>query len=112
MEADPTFKSVALGLYSYKARGRYAEQLERYYRFFPREQLLIVKSEDLFEDPQQTHNEILTFLGLPSVNLKSATPLNIGNYNRGPDPILESLRSYFEPHNRRLYDLLGRDMGW
>lgn len=58
MQADPGYRSEAYYRYSYKQRGCYADQLERYYRLFPREQLLIVKSEDLFERPQETYAEI------------------------------------------------------
>jgi hypothetical protein len=27
-------------------------------------------------------------------------------------PLEARLRAFFEPHNRRLYRLIGRDMGW
>src|SRR5262249_28187228 len=46
---DPSYFSHAWWNYTYLARGRYAEQLERWLTVFPRERLLIVPSEDLLE---------------------------------------------------------------
>ena len=39
---------VSLQKHSYLSRSRYLEQLDRYEALFPREQLLILRSEDLF----------------------------------------------------------------
>ena len=111
-KADPAYRSEAHHRFSYKLRGCYAEQIERYYRFFPREQLLIVKSEDLFERPQETYASILDFLDLPPFVLESVKARNAGDYSARRIPEEDSLRRYFEPHNQRLYDLIGRDMGW
>lgn len=112
MQADPTHRSEVHHRYSYKLRGCYAEQVERYYRHFPRDQLLIVKSEDLFARPQETYDEILEFLGLPAFELPSTAARNAGGYADGAIPEEDELRQYFEPHNRQLYALIGRDMGW
>jgi hypothetical protein len=38
---------------------------------------------------------------------------NKGTYEEGMDPLTRRrLEEYFEPHNRRLYDFLGTDLGW
>ena len=37
--------------FSYLARGRYAEQLERWFTLFPREQFLVLRFEDLAREP-------------------------------------------------------------
>jgi hypothetical protein len=50
--------------YSYGARGRYASQLERWLRAYPREALLVVRSEDLFASPAPVLHRIEAFLGL------------------------------------------------
>ena len=49
--ADPRYFSREWWSHTYKARGRYAEQLERWLEVFPREQLLVVPSDDLAADP-------------------------------------------------------------
>ena len=49
--ADPRYFSREWWSHTYQARGRYAEQLERWLAVFPQEQLLIVPSDDLADDP-------------------------------------------------------------
>ena len=47
LRADPRYFSSEWWSHTYKARGSYAEQLERWLEVFPREQLLIIPSEEL-----------------------------------------------------------------
>lgn len=101
--------------FSYRARGVYADQLEEWYGHFGEEQLLVVKSEDLYGSTPETVAEIVRFLGLPvwkpeAARLARGAP----KHPREPmDPATrERLERYFEPHNRRLYERLGRDFGW
>jgi hypothetical protein len=51
--------------YSYVARGRYAEQLQRYYDRFPRQQILVLLQEELRADPERFIRRCADFLGLP-----------------------------------------------
>ena len=51
--------------HSYLARSRYDLQLEHWLRFFPREQIFLRRSEELFEHPDQLWTELLEFLELP-----------------------------------------------
>src|SRR5215208_1619718 len=50
---------------SYVSRGIYVDQLLRWFEFFGKEQMLILKSEDFFERPVETLKVVLTFLDLP-----------------------------------------------
>ena len=52
----PASTSHAYEHFSYLARGRYAEQLEAWFELFPREQVLVLRSEDLYRDPQVTYD--------------------------------------------------------
>ena len=52
--------------HGYLARSRYADQLEWWFDAFPREQLLVLRSEDLFADPAATLERTCAFLGLPA----------------------------------------------
>jgi hypothetical protein len=110
--ADPTHKSAAHRHLSYVARGLYAEQLERWLAFFPREQLLVLRSEDLFANPEAVFAETVAFLGLPPVELEDYPHRNPGGYENLPAETREWLEDYFREPNRRLYELLGRDFGW
>lgn len=112
MIIDQSFRSLPHQLFSYVGRGLYADQLEPYLRHFRRERLLILRSEDLFTDPQSVYDEVLEFLGLEPSSLKSPRAYNIGRYERAGIPLEAELRAFYEPHNQRLYRLIGRDLGW
>ena len=51
--------AYSLQKHSYLSRSRYLEQLDRYEALFPSEQLLILRSEDLFSQPEQVWEQLL-----------------------------------------------------
>jgi len=54
---------------SYLSRGFYSEQLRRVWRFFPSEQLLVLKQEDLRHQPEKCLQRIHRHLGVAAVAL-------------------------------------------
>ena len=110
--SDPNARSRAHQLFSYRTRGHYAEQLERYFAHCDRDRILILRSEDFFADAQAIYSQVLRFLGIDQWRLDASRVYNIGRYERGPIPGEAAQRAYFEPHNRDLYAMIGRDMGW
>ncbi|MEM4261319.1 MAG: sulfotransferase [Candidatus Woesearchaeota archaeon] len=60
--------------FSYISRGFYSEQLERYYRFFPKENFKILIFERFIKQTEQHLCEILDFLGVDKFQI------NKGNY--------------------------------
>jgi hypothetical protein len=99
-------------IHSYLARGRYAEQLERWLQFYPRDQLLALRFEDLVREPLAVLNRTLAWLRLPPLDDAQLEPRNTRNYPPMQPQTAEQLKAYFEPHNRRLEALLGQSMGW
>jgi hypothetical protein len=97
---------------SYLARGRYAEQIGRWLQFYPREQLLCLRFEDLAADPLAVLNQSLAYLGLPAMASARLEARNTRKYPPIAPATAERLRQYFEPHNRALEALLGRPLGW
>jgi hypothetical protein len=110
--ADPSYFSKEWWSHTYKARGRYAEQLERWLAVFPRQQLLVVPSEDLSDDPSGTHARVLEFLGAPPHRLEAYPRVYERRYEPMEPATRDRLAAEFEEPNRRLYELLGRDLGW
>jgi len=98
--------------FSYLARGRYAEQLERWFAVFPRAQILILQSERLFTASEEQLKRVLDFLGVPScssLGLRNVNPTAASSL----DPALrKALDGYFAPYNEKLRVLLGREFGW
>ena len=60
--------------HSYLSRSRYLEQLDRYEALFPKEQLLILRSEDLFSNPERVWQQLLSFLELKPTNWPGTLP--------------------------------------
>ena len=109
---EPGYFSDAWWDYTYLARGRYAEQLERWLAIFPPEQLLVVASDELAADPGQTYARVLEFLGAPPHELGSYPRVYEQNYAEMRPETRRRLAEHFAEPNRRLYELLGRDLGW
>lgn len=99
--------------YGYVKKGLYADYLQKWFETFPKERLLIIRSEDFFGDTAlDTYCEAQEFLRLPiwkHINFKNANP---GNYKGMKPETREKLAEYYRPHNQRLYELVGRDFGW
>jgi Sulfotransferase domain len=112
LAGEPGYFSHAWWSHAYKARGRYAEQLERWLELFPRKQLLILPSEELGTDPERTHAQVLEFLGAAAHRLDSYPRVYERQYEAMDAETRERLAAEFEAPNRRLYELLGRDLGW
>lgn len=98
--------------FSYLARGRYAEQLERWLELFPRERLLVLRFEDLVRDPLGVLNSTLEFLALPPAGSVRLEARNTRRYPPMTEATASRLRQYFAPHTARLEALLGRAMDW
>ncbi len=60
----------AHGRYCYRRRGQYTAQLERLYRVFPAEQILLLRQLDLLEAHRRTLQDVFDFLGVdPNVDI-------------------------------------------
>ncbi|MGZ4481969.1 MAG: sulfotransferase domain-containing protein [Gaiellales bacterium] len=110
--SDPGYVSVSHQHHSYKARGLYLDQLRAWLEWYPREQLLILRSEDFFADPGGVIDQVLEFIGAP--------PHALGRHarpgSRRYPPLNEATRARLAEHfaepNRQLEAFLGRDLGW
>ncbi len=112
MHDDSGYFSHAWWNHTYLARGRYADQLARWLDHFPRERLLVLSNEELAERPVETYARVLAFLGAVPHRLASYPRVYDRHYpSMRPETRLKLAVAYAEP-NRRLYALLGRDLGW
>ena len=113
MRRDPRYNSYRFGAWSYLARSRYAEQVERWLGFFDRRRFLFLSAEDLLRDPQPVLDGVYEFLGLPGGHvLEDRTLLHTADYEPMSPDVRARLVDYFRPHNQRLAELTGIDFGW
>jgi len=108
--ADPNYHSFNHRHYSYLSRGIYIQQLRHWMQYFPREQFLILKSEDFYANPAAIVSQVFQFLNLPIYQQGQYS-----KYNRGDYPVSsldkhlrQMLEKYFQPYNQQLASYLGR----
>lgn len=97
-------------VYSYVDRGFYLEQLRRLWSFFPIEQVLVLKSDELKCQPVQTLQRVCEFLNLDPLTCIEPMSVHSRPYN-SPMGSKERqyLRSVFEFEIRGLERVLGWD---
>jgi len=91
----------------------YYYDLKRWSEFFPIDQMLFVTSEDLLNQPLETTNKALEFLGLESLK----TIKKIGkNWEENAEKMnlstREKLKDIFEPHDQELFNFIGKKFDW
>lgn len=124
MLKDEDYQSYQHRRFTYLARGIYIDQLQYWMNYFPREQFLILKTEDLYTHSAAIVRQTLDFLGMPATEIdtnkeykKYKVPSKTGYKTKDSAPKMDAntrayLVEYFKPHNARLYEFLGRDLEW
>ena len=122
--ADEHYVSFNHRHFSYLARGIYVDQLQHWMKYYPKEQFLILKSEDFYKDPATIVKQSLEFINAAKAELNGhkefkqyREPNKRGYQNEAKPPkmdpkVREQLVAYFKPHNARLSEFLGHDFGW
>jgi hypothetical protein len=98
---------------TYLSRGIYAPQLQRWYRFFRPEHVLVLKSEDLLREPATTVQRTVEFLGLDTAEprAQSYPRLHRGAYDRDMNANTRAmLHEFFRPHNHDLAAMVDFDV--
>ena len=94
-------------LYRYTDMGFYSEQLDRYEKTFPENQLCVLLYDDLRSDPEGTCRRIFSFLGVD----EDFVPDMSGEYNRSGVPknrFMHRLLNPSAPMKRRLWNVTPR----
>jgi hypothetical protein len=98
----------------FKQRGMYKEQIERYRCLFSPDNIMIISSEELFENPTGTLKDICLFLGVePGVEISDLAPRQVG-FNKEPirADVYDYLNDYFRVPNQQLFEYIGKDFKW
>lgn len=94
-------------LYRYTDMGFYSEQLDRYEKTFPADQLCVLLYDDLRSDPEGTCRRIFSFLGVDP----EFVPDISGEFNRSGVPknrLMHRLLNPSAPMKRRLWNVTPR----
>ena len=107
-ENVPAFQFV-----SYMARSNYVDQVTRWLQRFERDQLLVLRSEDLRSDPRRTCAVAFEHIGVePWDPPRDFAPLNAGRHGGLDEATRQQLAAHFDEPNRQLSALLGMEFAW
>lgn len=115
---------------NYMQRGIYGVQLERWMKFFPlNEKLLVINNERLQREPRIVMGEVLRFLGspipdffsdervsvatsnkeAPALTNKVSNVLSVGGYPPMKNATRHFLEKFYAPYNKQLASILGEE---
>ncbi len=112
MLADPSYVSFSHQHYSYVDQGRYSRGLERWLQHYPKKQLLILRSEDLYKHSEATYHKVLKFLDLSPHTLEEFSAWNKKKKPEMPEATKAHLAEQLAPEITRLEKMLGTKMSW
>ncbi|HVI32375.1 sulfotransferase domain-containing protein [Phenylobacterium sp.] len=99
--------------FSYVERGFYGEQMERLFGLFPREQVLVLKAEDLRADPGAILSQVRAFIGAPEGPPPRPRDVHVGREMAYPSTLTAEdvafLRRLYARDMARLRELTGVD---
>lgn len=112
MEREPSYYSRAHDWYSYRDRGVYLPQMQRWLSVLPREQVLVLRSQDFYADPQATLDCTTTWLGLEPSGLNTRRRHNHRPAREMESDLRDELREFYREPNAALSRQLDLDLGW
>jgi hypothetical protein len=105
--------SFAVGHFSYVRRGLYVDQIKRAAEVIGRERLLILISEEMFDDPVSTLSVALEFAGASPHTINEVGANDMAFESRPMNAqTKETLEKQFAGPNAELAEFLGRDLPW
>ncbi len=96
----------------YLLLGLYFYFLKKWVQVFSKQQLLILKSEDLYQQPAEIMKQVYDFLELPNHTLKQYKKFKSGSYSPTRSAIKQKLYEFFQPYNQKLEEYLDRSFDW
>jgi hypothetical protein len=112
MLEDPTYRSFNHQHFSYVTRGKYADQIRALLDLFGRDRLLVIRSEDFFEDPGTTLDRVGAFLQIGPWRPRRVDRFHRAQYDTMSLSTYERLETTYRPHNQRLRDVLNQTFAW
>jgi hypothetical protein len=97
---------------NYLKKGLYALQLRYWLKIFPRENILIVSTEEFESNQQIIYNKIFEFLNISKSEVKNTKKMEKGNYPPMKSETRNLLLEYFRPHNHELFELINMEFDW
>jgi len=111
-ELDPEFWSFALQHQSYMRRGLYAAHLAKWEAILPRNRLLVIEDQDIFQMPRLTLEKIQAFIGVTQQKNLCLSHKNKGVYKTKKPQFPRTLTQYFTDDGKALKARYGARFSW
>jgi hypothetical protein len=96
--------------FSYLDRGFYSEQIRRLKVYFPQDQILIIRNEDLREKPEKTVGTVCQFIGVSPLNIAQELDLHSRDYQTNLEPEIQRyLADLYRLEIKQIEQLTGWD---
>jgi hypothetical protein len=113
IQTQPDYHSFVMQRLSYHTHGLYVNYLREWLRFFPKEQIHIIRSEDMFQQPTETFTALQHFIGVEPKQRNDFAIFNKGKIEKAmPEATRKQLMDFYKPSLHELYELIGRDLNW
>ena len=111
---NPETYDINFERYAYLHKGLYAQHLANWFKHYDKENILLLKSEDYFENPAPSYEKTLGFLGCTDDHSPANwIKMNSGGYNKSMnDNDIAYLKDYFKKPNEMLIKLAGSNFAW
>jgi hypothetical protein len=116
LNKNPNYYSFSHQHWSYLERGKYVDQLKLWFSYFPKKQILIIRSEDFYKDPKNVMERVYNFLNLPKISSEKENIIykkfNVGIYQKMDNKTSSYLKNFFKPYNKELSEFLNKNFNW
>lgn len=97
----------------YLTKGCYVESIKPWMEQFPKENILFIRSETFFKEPQTQLDHAFAHLNLPPYRIGEIPHLRKARITLSMNKkTIELLAAFFQPFNTRLCQLLGEEFSW
>ena len=101
---------------SFIRRGLYLEQLERFYKYFPKESFLIIEQNELATETTKVLNNVCNFVKIKPVKWNESA-IKTKHYTREYDESMDgesfnTLRNFYTKPNSDFFSHIGRKFNW
>ena len=87
-------------------------QLRPWFDIFPKENILILSTEEFKQNEENIYKKIFEFLDIPEIQIRNKKHMEKGEYSPMDEEIRQKLRGFFKNHNNELFELIGKKFDW
>ena len=107
---NPDFDNTVT--FNYIRHGIYVDKIRTWFELFPRDQIQILPTNLLTNEPRKFLKITFDFLGVPDYPIENLKRTNVGKYSKMNEQTKKLLTDFYEPHNQRLFELIGKKLEW